>query len=440
MAASRRKPSPDLAARVGGALTPYLHAGDVITVGFSGGLDSTVLLHLLARLAPQFGFTLRAAHVHHGLQTAADAWPAHCAAICAELGVPFTLLHVAVDRAHPQGIEAAARAVRHAALRKLGGDWLALAHHRGDQAETLLHRLTRGSGVQGAAAMRIADTRNAPPALLRPLLNEPRSELVTWAQAQNLTWIEDPSNSDTAYSRNFIRYTIMAPLQQRFPGAEAALARAAEHFGEAAELLGALAAIDYTAVQEGKRARRSTLLSLSDARLANLLRQRLAARHWLAPDARQLEEALRQLRSAQPPWHARFDSWALCAQDDEVWIEPADPPSAPGSLIWRGEAQLDWGVVRLHFLPADAGAGLGLIPGRAELRPRSGGERIQPDPRRPARDLKTLAREHGVPSWLRDLIPVIWNAEKPVWYAGAAECKAPGNYRIEHELLVALEF
>jgi tRNA(Ile)-lysidine synthase len=323
-------------------------------------------------------------------------------------------------------------------LRKLGGDWLALAHHRGDQAETLLHRLTRGSGVQGAAAMRIADTRNAPPALLRPLLNEPRGELAAWAQAENLTWIEDPSNSDTAYSRNFIRHVIMAPLQQRFPGAEAALARAAEHFGEAAELLGALAAIDCAAVLKEKRARRSALLALSDARLANLLRQRLAARHWLAPDARQLEEALRQLRSAQPPWRARFDSWALCAQDDDVWIEPADLPPAPGVIVWSGETRLDWGVVRLHFLPAETG--LALIPGHTELRPRSGGERIQPDPRRPARDLKTLAREHGVPPWLRDLIPVVWNAEKPIWYAGAAECKAPGNYRIEHELLVEQEF
>jgi tRNA(Ile)-lysidine synthase len=388
---------------------------------------------VLARLAPERGFVLRAAHVHHGLQTAADAWPAHCEAICTRLGVPLEVLHVEVERAHPQGIEAAARAARHAALRDLGGDWLALAHHRGDQAETLLHRLTRGSGVQGAAGMRITDERGGPPALLRPLLDEPRSELEAWARAQDLAWIEDPTNADTAYSRNFFRHDILEPLNQRFPGAEAALARAAGHFLEAAELLAALARSDLETVRRGTRASRAALLALDDARLANLLRERLAARDLPAPDARQLVEAIRQLREAEAPWRARFDNWALCAQDDDVWIEPADLPAAPGVVVWNGEAEIEWGVARLRFTPGSAPAS------GIELRPRTGGEHLRPDPRRPSRDLKTLAREHGIPPWWRELIPVVWQGGQPVWFAGAAHAGSIGM-RIEWTRCIPTEF
>jgi tRNA(Ile)-lysidine synthase len=432
MAASRSRPSPDLVERVGATLARLVEPHDVLTVGLSGGLDSTVLLHVLARLAPVQRFVLRAAHVHHGLQAAADAWPAHCETVCAKLGVPLQVLRVEVDRQHPQGIEAAARAARHAALRGLGGDWLALAHHRGDQAETLLHRLTRGSGVQGAAGMRIADERGGPPALLRPLLDEPRNELEDWARAQQLDWIEDPSNADTAYSRNFLRHDILEPLNRRFPGAEAALARAAGHFLEATELLAALARSDLAVVRRGTRASRTALLALDDARLANLLRERLAARDLPAPDARQLVEAIRQLRDAQAPWRARFDNWALCVQDDDVWIEPADLPAAPGVVIWRGEPELDWGVARLRFPARMDGAAI-------ELRPRAGGEHIRPDPRRPSRDLKTLAREQGAPPWWREAIPVIWQDGRPIWFAGAAQTGSDSE-RIEWVPRIRAEF
>ncbi len=431
MGASRSRPSPDLLARVGATLARHIKAGERITLGFSGGLDSSVLLHLLARLAPGMGFDLRAAHVHHGLQAAADDWPAHCEAVCKALGVPFSTLRVAVDSAHPQGLEAAARAARYAALRALGGNWLALAHHRGDQAETLLHRLTRGTGIAGAAAMRCADTRLGTPHLLRPLLDEPRAELQAWAHEQKLAWIEDPSNRDTAYSRNFLRHTILAPLNQRFPGAEAAFARAAAHFAEALELLDELAAADMLKVARSDKASHAALLQLSDARLAYLLRHRLAAGKHAPPDARQLDEAIRQLRTAHSPWRARFEHWALCRQDDDVWFEPADLPPPAGTLVWQGESELDWGLARLRFVPVAAGDGLALIPGRSELRPRAGGERIRPDPRRPARDIKTLARELHIPPWWRDAIPLIWHDGKPVWYAGAAQSEARAGYRIE---------
>jgi tRNA(Ile)-lysidine synthase len=398
MAASRSRLSPDLAERVADRLTPLVHPGQRLIVAFSGGLDSTVLLHLMVMLAPRLGITVEAVHVAHGLQNAALAWPEHCRGICAELGVPLRCIPVDVDRANPQGLEAAARAARHEALRAQGGDWIALAHHRADQAETLLHRLSRGAGVAGAAAMREVDCRGAP--LLRPLLNEPRAELEAWASAHDLRWIEDPSNADTHYSRNFLRHEILAPLNARFPGAEAALARAATHFNEAQSLLEEFAEEDLGRARVGEYASLAALQALSPARLANLLRHRLACRDLPAPDASQLNELLRQLTTAAAPWRIRFPLWALCAEDDLVWIEPSALPEPGTDSEWDLAAPLAWGVA--HLVPTDPNAG------PLTLRARAGGEKIRPDARRPARDIKRLAREAGIPPWWRERIPVVW--------------------------------
>lgn len=424
-----------LSARVFARLAASVLPGQRATVAFSGGLDSTVLLALMAAHAQPLGLALRAAHIAHGLQAAAAAWPAHCAEVCVQLGVPFERIDVQVAPAGA-GIEAAARTARYAALRALGGDWLALAHHRGDQAETVLHRLTRGAGVAGAAGMRYVDRRGAAPHLLRPLLNESRGELLAWAKAHGLRWIEDPSNTDTRFSRNFLRQDILPALAARFPGAEAALARAASHFAEAAELLDGLAQEDLAAVLCGNTASLTRLRTVSLPRLRNLLRARLAARDWPAPDAAQLEEAVRLIHEAQPPWRARFVHWALCAMDGAVWIEPAALPCLADARIWQGESDVDWGSVHLRFTPVSGLNALALIPGELRLQGRQGGERLQPDPRRPARDLKTLAREAGVPPWQREHLPVLWQGNRPVGYAGTMDHRlraAPhaGGWQIE---------
>ncbi|WP_417067575.1 tRNA lysidine(34) synthetase TilS [Niveibacterium terrae] len=404
MAASRSRLSPDLAQRVAERLAPLLLPGQRLAVAFSGGLDSTVLLHLMAMLAPRLGITVDAIHVAHGLQNAALAWPEHCRSVCAELGVPLRCVAVDVDRANPQGLEAAARTARHEALRAQGADWIALAHHRADQAETLLHRLSRGAGVAGAAAMRELDCRGAP--LLRPLLSEPRAELETWARAHGLRWIEDPSNTDLRFSRNFIRHEILAPLKARFPGAEAALARAATHFNEAQSLLEELAEEDLARVRVGRCASLAALKALSPARLANLLRHRLACRDLPAPDASQLHELMRQLAASAAPRRIRFPLWALCVEDDQVWIEASALPEPGADGEWDLAAPLSWGVA--HLIPTDSKAG------PLVLRARSGGEKIRPDARRPARDLKRLAREAGIPPWWRELIPVIWQQGRAI--------------------------
>ncbi|MEO7478194.1 MAG: tRNA lysidine(34) synthetase TilS, partial [Lysobacteraceae bacterium] len=211
-----------------------------IAVGFSGGLDSTVLLHVLAASTSARAQGLRAIHVHHGLHPDADAWAIHCEHICTELDVPLQILHVQVDHAAGRGPEAAARAARlqafHATLRD--GEVLALAHHRDDQSETILLRLMRGAGGDGLTAMR-RRSRLGTLHLWRPLLELPRDALRDYAISHALRWIEDPSNSETHFDRNFIRHRVIPLLSERWPQASRNLARSAGLLAEQSQVLAA---------------------------------------------------------------------------------------------------------------------------------------------------------------------------------------------------------
>lgn len=303
MAASRNKPSADdLPGRVGAFLAARLAPTESLCVGLSGGCDSVVLLHLLSGLG--LGGRLSAMHVHHGLSPHADAWAEFCSDFCGRLPVLLKIARVSVERQSGLGLEAAARAARYAALTQCGADNLLLAHHQGDQAETLLFNLVRGAGVTGASGM--------PPVrslgkgrLLRPLLGVARSTLEDYARLHGLPWIEDESNADTRYSRNFLRHEVLPLLGERFPAVEASLAQAAAHFGEADELLAELAAVDWQNVSEmtGVSASMPRLRQLSLPRLKNLLRHRLRTLGWQVPVAARLDEFARQLLAAAPDRH-----------------------------------------------------------------------------------------------------------------------------------------
>ncbi len=210
-------------------------------VAYSGGLDSTVLLRLCAALqqtGPVPRFT--ALHVHHGLHPQADAWADHCAAECRALGIELTTRRVEARPAPGQSHEEAARNARYRAIQdQLGpGDTVLLAQHQDDQAETLLLQLFRGAGLAGLAAMP-EHAQLSPGYLLRPLLDIPRSGLSAYAARQGLTWVEDPSNRDPAFDRNFLRHTVLPAIRTHWPGIGRSLARTARHCAEAAELLDA---------------------------------------------------------------------------------------------------------------------------------------------------------------------------------------------------------
>lgn len=416
---------PDLEASLSFALRRM--RGQRLCVAYSGGLDSTVLLHLLARLAPAAGCTLQALHVHHGLSLNADAWAGHCARECAALGVPLQQVRVAVVRDAGKGLEAAARAARHAAYAQVDAHWVVLAQHADDQAETLLHRLLRGTGVAGAAAMREQDATRR---LWRPLLGVSRADLLAWAQAQGLQWIEDESNQDAQFTRNYLRHAVLAPLNQRLPAASRNLARAAGHFAEAAELLGELAQIDAAGVALGEAGARLRFGSLSEARARNLLRYWLAGRGELAPDAARLQRCWQGLKGAAPVREV-FGGLAVCAYHQRLWLAPAHTPAA---LVtpWRGELRLPWAG---GWIELQAGMGQGCL--RLDLqrepvfRPRAGGERLQLASNRPSRSFRQLCQEHDIPPWLRDELPCLWQGDSLLWIGGvgaaASACAAPGE-------------
>lgn len=322
MAVTRNRLSPDLAARAGALVAARLGPSERLCVGLSGGCDSVVLAHLLSRLG--LAGRLSAIHVHHGLSANADAWASFCERYCHDLGIPLLVRHVVVPAGSGCGPEAAARQARYAAFADLPAECLALAQHRGDQAETVLLNLLRGAGITGAAAMPV-ERSCGPRRLLRPLLGESRLTIEAYAQAHGLAWVNDESNGDTALTRNFIRHQAMPLLVGRFPAAEAALAQAAANFAEAVELLADLAEHDWALAGDGEAARLAVLRTLSLPRLKNLLRHRLRCLGWRVPVAARLDEFACQLQTAGPDRHP------------ELVLEEGRMRAARGRLHWLSE-------------------------------------------------------------------------------------------------------
>lgn len=317
MAGTRKSLNTDLLPpTLAACLRRYVQTGERIVVGLSGGMDSVVLLHGLARLQHD---GLSALHVHHGISPNADRWALFCEDYARQLGVPYTCAHVAVERDSTDGLEAAARRVRHQALADSKADWIALAHHRDDQAETLLFNLLRGAGLAGAAAMRERSGR-----LLRPFLAVGRADIERYATAHRLDWIEDESNADTRHSRNFLRHSILAPLIRRFPAAVKNLAAAAARFAEAQDLLDDLARADLDSVTDFP-VPVITLQALDEPRARNILRHLLARHDVPIPSEARLREALRQMLSAGADRHPALllGHHCLTRRRGLIYIDPS---------------------------------------------------------------------------------------------------------------------
>lgn len=323
MASSRKFPSIDTPdAAVAACLSRHVRAGERVVVGLSGGVDSVALLHALRGLE----CPLSALHVHHGLSANADRWESFCRDLCQAWDIPLAVERVEVERDSPEGLEAAARRARHAAFGRTPGDWILLAHHRGDQAETLLFNLLRGAGVRGAAAMGERNGR-----LLRPFLAIGRAGIVAYAEAIGLSWIEDESNDDVRFSRNWLRHRILPELARRFPGAEAGLAAAAGRFAEAQTLLDELAEADLGDAPMDFPVAVERLQDLAAPRARNLLRCLLSRRGIGIPSEERLAEALRQCLEAGPDRHpsVEFGAWRLVRRRGEVSVELKMPAESP---------------------------------------------------------------------------------------------------------------
>ena len=430
MASSRNCRSPDpLIAALRGALGRHAVRASRIAVGLSGGRDSVALLHGLAQLRGEFQLDLSALHVHHGLSPNADRWAEFCARLCATLDVPLDFRRVSVDRKSGQGIEAAARAARYAAYAALDVEWVALAHHRGDQAETVLHDLLRGAGPRGLSGMP-RERAIAPagrPRLVRPLLDVPRKLIEDYVGQQALQWVEDESNVGNGHTRNWLRNEILPALAQRFPAVESALARTASFSAEAEALLDALARADLVSAAPAGRLRLDALRRLDPPRARNLLRLVLREAGEAMPDSSRLAELQRQLDEIGHDTRFRFDfaQVQLRSFAGEVHVlhkAPALQAAPDGDLRvpWAGEARLDWlggEVVFEHAVGCGFSADL-VLRGECHLAARRGGESIQPDAGRPRRSLKHWYQELGIPPWERETLPILWCGNSVVWVPG----------------------
>jgi len=420
-----REPST-LSQRLSNRLQSQLNA-PAWYVAFSGGLDSTVLLHLLAGLPQRPPLT--ALHIHHGLQSVADTWPAHCQSLCDHLGVPLRIIRVQVENG--PSLEQAARQARYRAFDGVlgSGDVLFAAQHQDDQAETVLFRLLRGAGVRGLAAMP-QQRRQGQGVLARPLLDEPRSELLAYARSRGLHWIEDPSNTDTRFARNYLRREVLPVIAARWPQAAGSIARATAHLGEAAQLLDELAEEDLAPARGSLEHSWLSVPSLALAPLQALSdsRQRNALQCWLAPLTRLPDTqhwvgwtSLRDADAAATPVWRLADGELHRAHGRIWWVSGQWSQAQPASQDWpaTGEALplLGNGEVRWQGRP---------LLGRAQIRYRQGGERLRL-PIRGQRDLKRLLNESRLPGFVRDRLPLLFVDDRLVAVANLPLASVDGQ-------------
>ena len=382
--------------------------GSAVCVGFSGGVDSAVLLDLLAR----DGRDVRALHVHHGLSPNADAWARFCERFCKARGVPLDVERVSVRRDKGEGLEAAARAARYAAYAKRREPYVALAHHLDDQVETVLLQLMRGTGLKGVAAMPLARTLpGSNVTLLRPLLAVSRASILDYARRAGLEWIDDESNAAITQDRNYLRHEIAPKLDLRFPAWRESVARFARHAAQAEALLGA----------RGVRREAGGERAVQ----AHALRALLASSGLPMPSEARLAEMVKQLHGARPDARVRIEHGGavLVRHRGEILVERELPRGdRDWRIAWHGEPDLDLGKGRgrVHFERAH-GAGIAqsaLAQGEWCFRPRAGGEKIRVADRGRTRTLKNLLQEHAMPAWQRDHLPLLFHDNELVWVPG----------------------
>jgi tRNA(Ile)-lysidine synthase len=427
-----RERDGDAALRRRSARRPGLTA----IVGYSGGRDSTALLHVMARLARQRGSGLHdvvAVHVNHGLSRQAEDWSAHCEREATALGVRFIARHVVVRRSG-RGIEAAGREARYEALADLASELRApivcCAHHRDDRLETFLIQWMRGAGLEGLAAFPPERRFHANgPVLLRPFIDIARAEIERYVASHELAFVEDDSNDSRQLLRNAVRLDVLPRFDALRPGFRASAARSVDLVAEAAEALRSVAAGDLAACQEGApdgMLRLDVLATLPDARQTWALRAWLSSLGIEAVSRARLQEMLEQAREA------RSDARLLLRVGERevrryrglLLLKSAESSDRDTeSVHWSGEDEIAvpaWGgVLRFERVVDEEGFEPAWLAARPlDLKPRSGGERFKPHAGRPSKTLKRLYQDAGIAEFERARLPLVWRDGELIFVAG----------------------
>lgn len=391
-----------------------------IWIAFSGGVDSHVLLHLLASSGLLELTRLHAVHVNHGLHADSQQWASHCQQAAADLEIDFHCVQVEVNDISTLGIEAAARQARYQGIAEKvpSGSIVLTAQHQEDQAETLLLQLLRGAGVKGLSGMAFESLLENK-LLLRPLLETSQAVILAYADQHKLTWVEDPSNTDTRLNRNYLRHRVWPAIVQRWPSAAKSLSRSASYCAESDELLSELAALDLLALDVHVSEQRlpiSALLTLSPARARNLIRYVLAELDLVMPPAVALNRILDEICRAGED-KIPIVTWAnievrryqdslyfLCYQLEQDANEQHLCSTADDVLLSDGR-QLNWiEVDKLGISEALMKQGL-------RLGFRQGGEVIQLAGHGHHKSLKHLCQEWSIPPWERGRIPLLFQGD-----------------------------
>jgi tRNA(Ile)-lysidine synthase len=400
-------------------------------VGFSGGIDSSVLLHLLHQwcAAHPGAPPLHAIHINHALQPAAAHWQLHCESVCAGLALPLSCTSVEVRATG--SAEVAAREARYGAFEAQlpPRGVLFMGHHLDDQVETFFLRLMRGAGVEGLAAIPHR-RRLGEGVLVRPLLDVPRTEIAHYAAHHRLAFVDDPSNNNTAMDRNFLRAQVLPLLASRWPGYRQTVGRAGRHMAAAAALMADVVGVPQTvnSAMGDTGFSLASLLAGTEEVAAAGLRMWLRASGLQAPEAAQLAEFLRQLRVSAVDAGPRLacGSYSLQRYREAVYIVPVwDAPAPSGALSLTVGSVLRVPGVGVLSLQSAQENGLYLRPGESlGLLWRRGGERCRLPGRSGSRLLKTLWQEWHVPPWWRERVPLLYLGEELLAVGDVACCES----------------
>ncbi|MDD2658983.1 MAG: tRNA lysidine(34) synthetase TilS [Methylococcales bacterium] len=386
-----------------------------IYIGYSGGVDSHVLLHLCASIT-SFKDRITAVYVHHGLQVEAESWAGHCKKTAENLGVDFILLRVNAVASQGESPEEAARNARYAALKSLIGvnDVLLVAQHRDDQLETVLLQLFRGSGLRGLSAMpgRMSFGRGL---MLRPLLNVSKSDIDDYARAHALNWVEDPSNLSHDYDRNFLRNAVLPLLKQRWPACDKTVARSARHCADAQVLISDHAEELFLRIFNiaDKTLCISRLKSYNARQQSIVIRQWLQALNLKMPSLAFVEQLQSGMLSSREDGGPELSSQGYCVRryrDKLYCLKQAAPETVQDRLWPSGQASIK--VSEHQTLSCvSSSPGICLEQWRKAIiavKARSGGEKIRLPGRKGHHALKNLFQEAAIPPWERDAIPLVY--------------------------------
>jgi tRNA(Ile)-lysidine synthase len=387
-----------------------------MTVALSGGVDSVVLLHLLHQLQKRQNFTLKASHVHHGLSKNADKWVKFCEKLCTKLSIPLDLNYVKLPQKKSLGIEGEARQLRYEKLLQSQTDLVVLAHHEDDQAETFLLQLIRGAGVKGLSSMAHFDATRR---LWRPLLNASRIDIESYAKKHQLKWIEDESNRNIDFDRNFIRSKVLPILKNRFNHIIKVISRSSSHLAEAQHLLDDLAQMDLKSylksVNYKNKLKVKTLEKLSNARAKNVLRYWLEINDQMMPSKDLLDELLRQVLTAKKDATINIHlskEFEIRRYQNEIYIVPKNHRNLKNyEMTWAGESEIILPNGQKLTLKKVKGKGINLKflgHQKLKIRNRQGGESFKPDSKRPTKKIKQLLQESDLPPWERENLPLIF--------------------------------